>query len=97
MTRQTRLFLGLVHQAIDMPPTDEVSEVRLNQGVFNRAASVIWLEVAVGYIGLMCAPVWQYVIPRTILRRSGTRHGFVPFVGSFELRINTDNYTPVVE
>ncbi len=97
MTRRTRLFWSLIHPAVDISATDEMSEVDLNQGMFNRAASVIWSEVAVGYVSLMCAPVWQYVIPRTILRRSGTRHGFVPFVGSLELWINADNHTPVVK
>ena len=55
------------------------------------------MEVAVGYIRLMCSPVWQYVIPGTILWRSGTRHGFVPFVAACKLRIYADHDTSVVE
>ena len=80
-----------------MPPIDEMSEVNLNQGMFNRAASVIWLEVPVGYVSLMYGPVWQYVIPGAVLGRPRTRHGFVPFVGSLELWISADNYTAVVK
>ena len=49
---------SLVHPAVDIPPIDEVSEVDPNQGMFNRAASVIGLEVSVGHVSLMGSPVW---------------------------------------
>ena len=65
--------------------------------MLNRVARVVWLEVTVGHISLMRGPVRQYVVPGAVLRRPGTRYDFVPLVGSFESRISTDNYTPVVE
>jgi hypothetical protein len=80
-----------------MPPIDEVSKVDLNQRMLHRVAGGIWLEVSIGYVSSVCRPVWQYVIPGTILRWSRTGHRLVPIVASFELRINADDYTPVVE
>ncbi len=65
--------------------------------MFNRVAAVIGLEVPVGNICLMCASVWQDVIPGAVLRGFGTRNGFVPFVGPCELGVNADHDTPVVE
>ena len=74
-----------------------MSEVALHQGMLNGEAAVIWLEVSLGYVRLMLGSVWQYVIPRTVLGWSRTGHGFVPFVGSTEERIDIDDYTPVME
>ena len=83
--------------ATNISPIDEVSEVDLNHWMLNRVARVVWLEVTVGHVSLMSGPVRQYVVPRTVFRRSGPRHGLVPLVGSFELRISADNYTAVME
>ncbi len=85
----------LVHPPIHMPPIDEVSEV--DQRMLDRVPGRIWLEVAIGYVSLVCRPMWQYVVPGTILRWSRTRYRFVPIVGSFELGIDANNNTPVVE
>ena len=85
--------MASVHAAINISPIDEVGEVDRNHWMLNRVARVVWLEVTVGHISLMSGPVRQYVVPRAVLRRSGTRYDFVPLVGSFELRISADNYT----
>ena len=58
---------------------------------------MIWFEVAFGYIRLMLGSVRQYAIPRTVLGRSRTGYGFVPFFGSSKVRINIDDYTSVIE
>ena len=60
-------------------------------------ATVIWFEVSLGYIRLMLGSVWQYVIPRTVLRWSRTGHGFVPFLGSSKVHIDINDYTSVSE
>ena len=82
---------------LTVPPVAEISEVALHQGMLNGKASVIWFEVLFGYIGLVLGSVWQYVIPRTVLGWPRTGHGFVPFLGSSEVRIDIDDYTSVME
>ena len=58
---------------------------------------MIWFEVSFGYVRLMVGFVRQYVIPRTVFGRPGTRHGFVPRIGSSKVSVDLDDYTPVVE
>ena len=65
--------------------------------MLNGEATVIWLEVSFRYIRLMFSPVWQYVIPRTVLGWSGTGHVLVPFPGALKVHIDIDDYTPVIE
>ncbi len=81
----------------DVPPVAEISEVALDQGMSNGEATVIWFEVSFGYIRLMLGSVWQYVIPSTVLGWSRTGHRLVPFFGPSKVRINIDDYTPVIE
>ncbi len=81
----------------DVPPVFEISEVALHQGILNGEAAVIRLEVSFGYIRLMLGPLWQYVIPRTVLGWPRTGHGFVPCLGSSKVRIDVDDYTSVIE
>lgn len=87
----------LVHPSVYIPPTHEVSEVGLNQGVFNRAAGMIGLEIAVGHVGLVCSAVGQDVIPGPVPGRSRLRDGLIPFVGPAEHGINPNDDTAVVE
>ena len=82
---------------LDVPPVGEISEVPLHQGMFNREATVIRFEVLLRHIRLMLGSVRQYVIPGTVLGGSGTGHGFVPVLGSLKVRVDIDDYTPVVE
>ncbi len=82
---------------IDVPPVPESSEVALHQGILNGEATVVWFEVSFGHIRLMLGSAWQYVIPRTVLGWSRTRHGFVPFLGSLKVRIDIDDYASVIE
>jgi len=65
--------------------------------MLNGEATVIGPEVSFGYIGLMLGPVWQYVIPRTVLGWPRTGHGFVPCLGSSKVRIDIDDHTSVIE
>ena len=65
--------------------------------MLNGEATVIWFEVSFGYIRLMLSSVWQYVIPRTVLGWPRMGHGFVPCLGSSKVRIDTDDYTSVIE
>ncbi len=65
--------------------------------MLNGEATVIWLEVSFRYIRLMLGPVWQYVIPRTVLGWSRTGHGFVPCLGSLKVHMDIDDYTSVIE
>ena len=81
----------------DVPPVAEISEVALDQGMSNGEATVIWFEISFGYIRLMLGSVWQHVIPGTVPRWPRTGHGFVPCLGSSKVRIDTDDYTSVVE
>ena len=81
----------------DVPSVFEVSEVVLHQGILNGEATVIWLEVSFGYIGLMLGSVWQYVIPRTVPGWPRTGHGFVPFLGSLKVRIDVHDHASVIE
>lgn len=74
-----------------------MSEVDLDQGMFDRVSGVICFEVSIGHVGLMTGPVWQYVIPGSVPGRSGTRNRFVPFVGSLELWISAYDDAAVVE
>ena len=82
---------------LNVPPVAEIGEVALHEGMLNGEATVIWFEVSFGYIRLMLGSVWQYLIPRTVLRWSRTGHDFVPFFGSLKVRIDIDDYTSVVE
>ena len=82
---------------IDVAPVAEISEVALNQGMFNGEATVIWLEVAFGHIRLMLVFVWQYMIPRTVPGWPRTGHGVVPSLGPLKVRIDIDDYTSVTE
>ena len=81
----------------DVPSVFEISEVALHQGILNGEATVIWLEVSFGYIGLMLGSVGQYVVPRTVPGWPRTGHGFVPFLGSLKVRIDIDDHTSVIE
>ena len=65
--------------------------------MFNGEATVIWFEVAFGYIRLMLGFVWQYVIPRTVLGWPRTGHGVVPCLGPLKVRIDIDDDTAVAE
>ena len=75
-------------------------EVDRNHWMLNMLAKVVCpdlLKVTVGHISLMSdqkPSVRQYVVPRAVLRRSGTRYGFVPLVGSFELRVQRRELHP---
>ena len=60
-------------------------------------ATVIWFEVLFSYIRLVLGSVWQYVIPRTVLGRPRTGHGFVPCLGSLKVHIDIDDYTSIIE
>ena len=81
----------------DVPSVFEISEIALHQGILNGEATVIWLEVSFGYIGLMLGSVWQYVIPRTVPGWLRTGHGFVPFLGSLKVRIDVHDHASVIE
>ncbi len=63
----------------------------------NGETTVISLEVSFGYIRLMLGPVWQYLVPRTVLGWPRTGHGFVPCLGPSKVRIDIDDYTSVIE
>ena len=65
--------------------------------MLNGEAAVIWFEVLFSYIRLMLGSVRQYLIPRTVLGWSRTRHDFVPFLRSLKVRIDINDYTSVVE
>ena len=81
----------------DVPPIGEISEEALDQGMLNGETTVICFEISLGYIRLMLGSVRQYVIPGTVLGRPRTGHGFVPYLGSPKVHIDTDDYTSVVE
>ncbi len=82
---------------LNVPPAPEISEVALHQGMLNGEATVIGVEVLFGYIRLMAGSVRQYVIPRAVLGWPRTGHGLVPLLGSLKVRIDTDDYTSVIE
>ncbi len=81
----------------NVPAVAEISDVALHLGMSDGEAAVIWLEVSFGYRGLMLGPVWQYVIPRTVLGWPRPGHGFVPCAGSPKVHIDVDDYASVIE
>ena len=82
---------------VDVPSVAEIGEVAINQGMLDGEATVIWFEVSSGYVRLMLGSVWQNVIPRTVLGWSRAGDGFIPFLGTSEVCIDTDDYASVIE
>ncbi len=82
---------------VDVPSVAEISEEAINQGMLDGEPTVIWFEVSLGYVRLMLGSVWQYVIPGTVLGWPRTSHGFVPCLGAAKVRIDIDDYAPVIE
>ena len=80
-----------------VPAVAEMGEIALDPGMLNGEATVIRLQVAFSHVRLMLSSVWQDVIPRTVLGRPRTGHGFVPFLRTAKVRVDVDDHTSIVE
>ena len=80
-----------------VPPVAEMGEMALDPGMLDGEATVIRLQVAFGHVSLMLGSVWQDVIPRTVLGRPRTGHGFVPFLSTSKVRVDVDDHTAIGE